>query len=222
MKKRVSSPRLDGSRSRFHCTVNGELAFVSSLGDLHYRRKGKCCSLSATMMDRLSEMAFLRLFIAWEEFLNASFEEYLITAPGKTAKPRIAVLSSDRQCAKDVILGEKRQFVEWSDPAIVRQRAAIFFKGGEPFESALSIMLVHLNRMRTVRNRTVHHSDYAADKFHSMIRELYGQARKMTPGGFLRDTPPAPLIPPGQPTANTSVFELFAQILMAGSKKIVP
>jgi hypothetical protein len=167
-------------------------------------------------------VAFLRLFIAWEEFLDASFEEYLFTPPGKTAKPRIVIRASNRRCAKELILGERRQFVEWSDPAAVRDRAAIFFEDGEPYESVLSLILIHLNRMKTVRNRTVHPSQYAEDKFLKMIRELYGRALQMTPGTFLREVPPGPLMPPGQPAVNTSVFQLFAQILMAGAKRIIP
>ena len=56
MNRKKSNPKVTAIGRRFHRTVNEELAFVSSLGDLHYRRLGRSYPLAAVMMDRLSEI----------------------------------------------------------------------------------------------------------------------------------------------------------------------
>lgn len=106
----------------------------------------------------VTEACFLKLFIALEEFLEASFVHYLVgrmsTArwrPSKYAKPP----TSDH--AHKMLLGQQR-FVDWSTPDTVVKYAELYFLDGEPFKTPLSGAATQLQDMKTVRNSTAHMS----------------------------------------------------------------
>jgi hypothetical protein len=130
-------------------------------------------------------MSFLVVFIAWEEFLESTFEQYVTLGLRRTSVIHSKIQVDNLATARDIIRGDRRPYVEWSDPDQTRMRAKIFFKDGEPYESALAAALIHLKRMRTIRNHSVHHSQHAANLFKNMVREIYGSGRTITPGGFL-------------------------------------
>ncbi len=165
-------------------------------------------------------MAFVMMFTGWEEFLEDTFEYYLISdrkIVGRTQKVQVVDLGT----ARDVIRGT-RPYVEWSDANQVRQRAKIFFRDGEPYETVLSSISSYLDKMRVIRNRCVHCSQHAADQYEKVIRQILGSGKKFVPGQFLLFPPPASLLPPGKTLNYNSTFELFAAVLMTACSQIAP
>jgi hypothetical protein len=114
------------------------------------------------------------------------------------------------------------EHVKWASPVVVRERAKVFFKGGEPFESALSSALDDLNKMRTIRNHCVHHSQYATVQYKKMIRQVFGSGRRISPGRLLSSPPVSGLSPALSATSYTTVFHFYGEILSAASYQIVP
>jgi hypothetical protein len=167
-------------------------------------------------------MSFLVVFIAWEEFLEFTFEQYVALGLKRTSLIHPKIQVDNLTTARDLIRGERsRPYVEWSDSDHICRRAKIFFKDGESYESALATALIDLRRMRTIRNHSVHHSTYAANQFKGMIREIYGSGRAITPGGFLLEPPPRAMPVVGGP-GYTSIFDLFTQVLSTICRQIVP
>ncbi|MFQ5544220.1 MAG: hypothetical protein ACE5FY_07720 [Nitrospiria bacterium] len=166
-------------------------------------------------------MAFIVLFTAWEQFLENSFERLVVDASLVTFKRRHRVLVTDLDTVHDLIRGS-RKYVEWADPSPVRKRAKVFFKGGEPFESALSAVADDLTKMRKIRNRCVHYSQHATEQYKTMIRQVYGSGKRITPGRLLLSVPPAGLSAVSGASSYSSVFELYCEILSTSSSQIVP
>ncbi len=213
---------LTKAKQRFEKIKTEEVSFVLSLSQLARKVGARHYPIKGALRESLCEMSFLAIFIAWEEFLESTFEQYLVLGRKRISSVRPKIQLDNLTTARDLILGERRQYVEWSDPDLVRARAKIFFRDGEPYESALGNALTHLNRIRIVRNCSVHHSKYAADKFHSMIRELYGYGKKTKPGRFLLEPPTPGAMPAVSSSAYGSMFELFAEVLSAACGQIVP
>lgn len=180
-----NSKKLNNIRFRFEKVITEELSFIRSLPQLKFRSSTRQYPVSKIRRERLCEMSFLVLFVAWEEFLESTFEHYLIAGQKYKKIIKLKIQINDAITAHEVICGERRQYVEWSDPDLVRKRAKIFFKEGEPYDSVLGSALVHLKRMRIVRNCSVHHLDFVSEQFNKMIREIYGSGRRISPGDFL-------------------------------------
>ena len=142
---------------------------------------------------------------------------------GEQCKPlvKLRVQVPDTKTADELIRGQ-REFVGWASPEQVVERAKLFFNDGKPYSSALGAAKVHLDRMRLVRNRSVHHSHFARDKFDGVIREVYGAGRRISAGGFLLDAPPSGALTAPMTASYRSMFELFVDVLSTTSEQIVP
>jgi hypothetical protein len=104
----------------------------------------------------ITEAAFLRIFMAWEAFLEKSFWHYMMGQPSlsgtvihRFASPR------DEDHANRLLIGIGR-FVDWSTPDVVSKLAGLFLDKGDPFESVLSAIHSDLLDLKTVRNSAAH------------------------------------------------------------------
>ncbi len=215
------SPNLARIKARFERTRNDQEVFILSLPSMHKRAGKRSTSINSTQKERLCEMAFAILFTAWEQFLETAFETYVVDAPFVSIKSRHRVLVVDLETAHDLILGGRR-YVEWADSSLVRERARIFFKNGEPFESALSAVTDDLTKMKIIRNRCVHLSQHAAEQYTKMVRQVFGSGRQISPGSLLLNSPPRGLSSASSAQTYGTVFQLYSAILSTASSQIVP
>jgi hypothetical protein len=163
----------------------------------------------------IAELSFLRCFLSWEVFLEEVFMAYAMGEASRDGSEFLCYMAApDPAHARDMVKGEGRAFVPWADPSGVLKRARRFFNGGEPFETALSMISTPLNDMVVVRNRVAHRSGRAADRFLELVRRQHGAgARGMSAGRFLL----APGTNPNQRRIDEYVF-----LLRAAGVMIVP
>lgn len=172
----------------------GELARTNSPADSVVRKE-----FHLARLETLYEIAFLRIFVAWESFLEDVFHRYLcgfscrgLQAPlksGITYSPTIAH-------AQNRILGH-HQYVLWHNPVRVIQRSATYFDRG-PHEVILGSCIADLQHLASVRHRIAHAHTDARRKFDATTSALAGRRyRGAAPGRFLRDFDPTSN-PPGQ------------------------
>lgn len=142
----------------------------------------------------LIELAYLRVFLAWERFLEESFILFLLgKRPQRMRRrPRSLVTPTSWQRAFDLLLPESgRGYVDWDNLDHVRNRAKRFFRNGEPFETALLPRLNLLHEMRTIRNAIAHRSLASQEKFEKLVRDKLGYLPpNLTVGFFLESAIP--------------------------------
>jgi hypothetical protein len=152
------------------------------------------------------------MYLAWEEFLEEAFLILLVKAKKGKRGARSLLQVKTKKDALKIVKGD-RKYLEWGSPKDVKERAKTLFKDGKPFDVPLSGAMLHLERMRTIRNRIAHRSQHAENQFRDLIRDLYGAYRKETPGSLLLSAPPGSLgLPPGAASGAT-VLETYADIL---------
>jgi hypothetical protein len=149
-------------------------------------------------VELLYELAYLRIFIGWESFLEQTFVRYLCgyrSTGGVTFSPTGAgAFYTKIQDAETSVLGG-RQFVLWHDPISVMRRAQRFLINC-PHESVIASHATRLTDYGSVRHRIVHGQEDARLKFNNATMNLAGRRyRGARPGRFLRDwdrstTPP--------------------------------
>jgi hypothetical protein len=172
--------------------------------------------ISKKRRDSMTELAFLRAYLAWEVFLEETFVLYLLgmRAPRGRA-PRRYTFPPNRRAAEQWVIPEGRPFAKW-DAVAVATRAERFFYGGGTFTPALRSHQSALDDMKTIRNAVAHESQNAREKFEAFVRvKLAALPPNLTVGAFLLTTVPGS-------TPTTSFLDLYLDKLELVASLIVP
>jgi len=180
-------PRLDTqfgalARSAVDLALAGEnIRSAAPAGSLFKRE------LSLPRLEALYETAYLRVFLAWEEFLEQTFLRYICgyaSALGSCTLTRPAFRNIAD--ANVDVLGP-RDFVSWADPRAVIRRSQAYTTLGF-HETVLNSDLSRLILFKSVRNRIAHSSEHARDEFDAATRTLTSKRYLASSAGrFLRD-----------------------------------
>jgi hypothetical protein len=148
--------------------------------------------ISRKRRDSMTELAFLRAYLAWEVFLEEAFVLYLLGMRAPRGRmPRRYTFPPHRRAAEQWVIPEGRPFAKW-DAVAVANRAERFFSGGGPFTPALRSQQAVLDDMKTIRNAVAHESQNAQYKFETLVRvKLTSLPPRLTVGSFLLTTVPA-------------------------------
>jgi len=160
------------------------------------------------------ELAFIKIFVGWEKFLQESFISYMAGAGLVHYKPKLYLRKVNRDHALKILSGTE-DYPDWSKIDEVYTLAKLYFVGGRPFTLPLQQIEIHFNEMKKIRNAIVHISSKAKEKFEGLVRAKIANYRSdMCPGEFLG-------IPSKQGESETFI-EYYVSFLEAASSKIVP
>lgn len=139
------------------------------------------------------ESVLLRAFRAHENYVERLFLSYLvgdITEDGKVvasfASPR------DREHARKMVSSSaSARFLDWSEPATIRERCGVFFEQDDPVYTAVGGKSTELTWMKKVRNHVAHNSVESATQFAGVLRAvlLTEPTPIPSPGDFLQNIP---------------------------------
>jgi hypothetical protein len=138
-------------------------------------------------LEVLYEMAYLRIFILWESFLEESFLRYLCGYSTTIGLTRLINPPQKNLAAARAIMLGGRSYVSWSQPVSVEGLCRRFINNG------LHELVVKSNRARlewltAVRNRVAHGSAHSKSQFDIATMGLLGRRYPgASPGRFLRD-----------------------------------
>jgi hypothetical protein len=149
--------------------------------------------LTTIRVEALYEMAFLRIFVNWEAFLEQVFFRYLCGYRSIHGTASIVSGQGFRgslaQAERDVLGG--RQYILWHNPYHIITRSRTFFSAC-PVESTVSSNLARLEHLASIRNRIAHSQADARNKFDlATMAEAGRRYRASRAGAFLRDVDPA-------------------------------
>ena len=166
--------------------------------------------------DRMTEMAFLRAFLAWESFLEETFVLYLSgQSPPRGRTPKRNVVPLSQNIATTLIF-EGRGYAQWTSMSVVRERADRFFSHGRPFGPILAKNTNSLDEVNTIRNAIAHRSGSARERFETLVRtKIRTLPANLTVGGFLQTTEPGSSPP-------ASFFEFYVAKIDLAAQLIVP
>ncbi|MCP6717995.1 MAG: hypothetical protein KJI70_00405 [Patescibacteria group bacterium] len=178
--------------------------------------KVRRAGLPGIQVEIVAELAFLRVFMAWECFLEESFIRYLLEAKSPSGyTPKRFVKPPNIKKAIEIILGENRDYASWNSASKVRNRAKIYFKDGEPYETAMITITRDSDEMNTIRNRIAHKSKKSREKFNDLILGKFGHGiQGMTPGRLL--------LRPISSSSHITFFDYYVGIITVTSRIIIP
>lgn len=167
-------------------------------------------------IEQIAELSYLRIYLAWETFLEDSFARFLHgarTLSGATVKryanPR--TLDHARRLLAGLDRGGRGRYADWTVRATVTQRALLLFKDGATFATTLDAAARDLDDMKALRDCIAHRSNYASESFGKVVHRRLGVALNMRPGRFLLRH---------RPGATETFLEYFSRIIVLVAEKI--
>lgn len=148
--------------------------------------------ISSKRCDSITEVAFLRAYLALEAFLEESFILYLIgQKPPRGRRPYRFTIPPNRKAADEWVVPEGKRYADWHAVQVIK-RAQRFFRSGGHFAGPLMGSQASLDEAQRIRNAVAHESTNATLKFEGLVREKLGTLPpNLTIGGFLGMTVPA-------------------------------
>lgn len=174
--------------------------------------------ISRQRRDSMTELAFLRAFLAWEMFLEESFVLYLVgLKPPRGRRPkRYAFPPNVRIAAEWVIPEGSWDHAKWTTVDKVCKRAERFFVNGGPFAVILKSNQNTLNESKTIRNAIAHMSANVQTKLETLVRNKLGTLPlNVTVGAFLAMTVP-------RSTPPQSFLDHYLSKVEFAARRIVP
>jgi hypothetical protein len=149
---------------------------------------------SRVRLEALYELAYLRVFSAWENCLESIFFRSLCGYASSAGQETLVVGQHYRNLAtaEGTVLGNA-SFLLWHNPTKVINRCRQHIRSGVPGcpglqETVISSNVTRLEQLASIRHRIVHDQDDAKQKFDlaslSIAGRIYLASR---PGKFLRD-----------------------------------
>lgn len=172
--------------------------------------------ISRSRRDSMTELAFLRAFLAWETLLEESFILYLLgQKPPRGRAPHRYAFPPNQRAAMDWV-AEGRPYARWTVAADVSARAERLFRAGRPFAPVLRGNQNMLEEARIIRNAIAHESMSARDRFENLVRTKLGTLPPNTAvGGFLGTTVPTSAPP-------VSFLEFYFGKIEFTARQIIP
>ncbi len=186
--------------------INGSTNLIS---------KVRSFGIPRIQLEMIVEMAYLRIFVSWESFLEESFIRYATGAiPPSGHAPNTLIHPQNIGHALELVLSG-RDYISWNSASEVIQRSTLYFQDGEPYRSALEPAITDLDEMNIIRNRIAHKSVKSKSKFNSFIRRKFGHSvRGMTAGRLLLTLHPW--------TAPNTFLNYYIELITLTSEMIVP
>jgi hypothetical protein len=148
-----------------------------------------CQLLHHKRIEAAYEMAFLRVFIAWEDLLEQAFIRYLAGYSNSRGRltPARGITFSANIAASEAQLYGGQQYVLWhSTPKVIARSQRFFLLGLH--EQVCQSNLARLEAFAAIRHRIAHGQDDAKTKFDAATMLLAGKRYYGSrPGSFLRE-----------------------------------
>jgi len=144
-------------------------------------------------LEALYELAFLRIFIAWESFLESTFYRYMAGHESVVYGPA-SVIGSYRgiQAAENAVLkfhGSKKKpapYIAWYQTHTVIKRCKAFIPSGR-HHTVFVYNQPWLTDVAGIRHRIAHGQQHARAQFYAAASSLVGYSYpRCRPGKFLR------------------------------------
>ncbi|MGD1044227.1 MAG: hypothetical protein ABR936_02740 [Bacteroidota bacterium] len=197
----------------FRDRLDKSFSLVSDASNYVELRGTQHRNLKQERIYQINELAFLDMYLSWEDYLENTFVRFMCGAKTKNCySPKLFVCPPTLEHALKYFMTPKG-YVEWTSAQAVSERAELVFKDGEPYSSAFRPVINILNQMRIIRNAIAHRSGKALSDFEDLVTDEIGYKPKgIRPGGFLFKT---------ERTSNTKYIQFYKDILEITAKNIV-
>jgi hypothetical protein len=166
-----------------------DLALAGEKARVHLPPKSGGSGFRVSRLEFLHELAYLRMFVAWESFLEQTFYRYMCGSVSVRFGQQTMVGGKyfrSTAAAETAVLGGQ-PYRLWHNPSQVENRVRLFVVGGR-HELIVTSAATMIGHMAALRHRIAHDQKDGAGKCDAATMFFAGRRyRGARPGRFLRD-----------------------------------
>ncbi len=161
--------------------------------------------------EQITVAAFLNLFIAWEGFIEAAMNDFMMgDATTNGNQPVKHVTPPTREHAVNMVVHISRYF-DYANHDNVRKVAKLYFNAGYPFDDPLRSIISELSDLKTIRNSCAHISSSTQRALEALANGILGQPQPgITVYQLLTTTHP-------RAQGNITIFASYRDILVTAA-----
>lgn len=165
--------------------------------------------------DFINDSAFLKIFIAWETYLESVFLKFLLGEPSILGTFLVRYATPlDTLHGNNMLIG-KQKYVDWSDPATVKLFANLYFLTGNHIDAFINSIYSELLDLKTIRNAAAHLTSTTSGKLDSVASRILGSPQTNITVSQLIFS-----IDPSAAPAGTTVLSIFLSKLEIAAEGI--
>jgi hypothetical protein len=136
--------------------------------------------LPASQRDFITDSAFLKMFIAWETFMENIVINYMLGEPSINGTAVVRYVQPvDSVHAHKMIIGTQK-YMDWSNPELVQRICNNYFVTGNHIDTFLGSIYRDLIDLKTIRNAAAHLSTTTGKHLDSLASRLLGSTQSNT------------------------------------------
>ncbi|MBD7990765.1 hypothetical protein H9643_08275 [Ochrobactrum sp. Sa2BUA5] len=164
--------------------------------------------------EQITVAAFLNMFIAWEEFIEATICGFMLGAPTiNGTQPTRFVSPTNKEHSLKMVIHTNRYF-DYANQDSVKKLAKLYFDNGYPFDPPISSLSQELTQLKTIRNACAHMSSTTKTAFETIAMQVLGAPQ---PGISVYQLLTA-IIPNSKP--SVTVFASYKEKLLTAAQII--
>jgi hypothetical protein len=186
----------------------------SLIGNAHQNDQNGVPFLPQRDREQITVAAFLNLFIAWEEYIEAAINDFMMGDPTLSGTHPIKYIAPVSRDHSTKMVVHVSKYFDFANHENVRRLAKLYFQHGYPFEVPLSSIIADLADLKTIRNASAHLSSTTKTPLESLATRILGQPQ---PGisVYRLLTTVDPRVP-----GNTTVYAGYRDKLLAAATLI--
>lgn len=146
----------------------------SLIATAHTTQAGGTLQFKPRDREQITEAAFLNMFIAWEEFIEASIADFMMgefTIAGR--RPGRFVTPQSRDHSERMVVHMNRYF-DYANHENVKKLAKLYFDTGYPFDTPINSLTQELSDLKIMRNGCAHMSSTTKAALEGLALRIFG------------------------------------------------
>lgn len=146
----------------------------SLIANAHTEAAGGGFHFTPRDREQITVAAFLNMFIAWEEFIEAAIGDFMMgEATMGGSLPIRYVIPPTRDHSGSMVIHMGRYF-DYANHENVKKLAELYFETGYPFEIPLNSLTQELSDLKIMRNACAHMSSTTKAKLEGLGLRIFG------------------------------------------------
>lgn len=208
-------PAID-SLNEYRTSVSEASSFIATILQRHASGGYK---YPAALRGFVVESAFVKIFVAWETFIEGIFMKYMMGENPDTVPLSHRYASPiSRSHANDFLLGiGKKDFIEWSTPDTVKKLSGIYFGNENIINDTIGGIYQDLISLKIIRNAIAHVSSTTSSKLDRLASTIIGLPQVgIQPHALLLWIDPTPALPNTLLSKYITLLDTAAELITRG------
>jgi hypothetical protein len=124
--------------------------------------------------EQITVAAFLNLFIAWEEFVEASIGDFMMGEPTIGGKHPVRYVNPPTRDHSGRMVVHMNRFFDYASHENVKKLARLYFDTGYPYDTPINSLSQELSDLKIMRNACAHMSSTTKAALEGLCLRVFG------------------------------------------------